>query len=66
MIFNSKTNCFGIKETIFSTRIDMVLPTKTNCFGIMMIYDTFVKRVILDKKQIIKDLASNMMLLLKR
>ena len=46
MTHNSKTICFGIKETIFSTRRDMVLPTKTICFAIMMLYDAFVKRVI--------------------
>ena len=43
MTNHSKTNCFGIKETIFLTRRDMVLPTKTICFVIMMLYDAFIK-----------------------
>ena len=43
MSYNSKTICFGIKETIFSTSRDMVLPTKTICFAIMMLYDAFAK-----------------------
>ena len=42
MTNNSKTNCFDIKETIFSTRRDMVLLTKTICFGVIMVYDAFV------------------------
>ena len=63
MIYDSKTNCFGIKDTIFSTRRDKVFQTKTNCFGAMMLYDAFVKRVILYNKLIVNNLASNIMLL---
>ena len=64
MIYDSKTNCFGIKDTIFSTRRDKVFQTKTICFGTMMLYDAFAKRVILYNKLIVNNLASNMTLLL--
>ena len=37
MIYDSKTNCFGIKDTIFSTRRDMVFQTKTTCFTVMIV-----------------------------
>jgi hypothetical protein len=43
MIYDSKTNCFGIEESIFSPRRDSLLLTKTNCFGVMMISDAFKK-----------------------
>ena len=62
MTHDSKTICFGIKETIFWTRKAMLLQTKTICFAIMMQYDAFTKRVIYDNKLIINNLASNMML----
>ncbi len=46
MIYDSKTNCFGIEGSISSPRRDSLLQTKTNCFGVMMVYDAFAKRVI--------------------
>ena len=46
MIYNSKTNCFGIEGNVSSPRRDSLLQTKTNCFDVMMVYDAFAKRVI--------------------
>lgn len=63
MIYDSKTNCFGIEGNVSSPRKDSLLQTKTNCFAVMMVYDAFAKRVISPNKQIINWLASIMMLL---
>ena len=42
-LFKSKTSCFGIVETIFTTRKAMLLLTKTTCFAIVMDSDAFAK-----------------------
>ena len=60
---DSKTICFGLKETIFRTRKAILLQTKTNCFAVMMVYDAFTRRVILNNKLVINNLAPIMMLL---
>ena len=44
MSYNTKTNCFAVAETIFTTQKDMLLNTKTNCFVVMMAYDAFAKK----------------------
>ena len=62
MSYNTKTNCFAVAETIFTTQKDMLLNTKTNCFVVMMTYDAFAKRVISYNKLITNNLASIMML----
>lgn len=46
MIYNSKTTCFGVIESISLPRRDSLLQTKTICFAVMMVYDVFARRVI--------------------
>ena len=65
MIYDNKTTCFVVKESIFSPRRDSLLLIKTTCFVVMMIYDAFVRRVISSNKLVFNKLAPIMMLLRK-
>jgi hypothetical protein len=47
LFLKSKTICFAVEESISSPRKDSLNDTKTICFAAMMVYDAFVKRIIL-------------------
>ena len=47
LFLKNKTICFAVEESISSPRKDSLNDTKTICFAAMMVYDAFVKRVIL-------------------
>ena len=50
VICKSKTTCFTFVKPILTTRGRHLKQSKTSCFGSVMIYDVFIRNVIIDNK----------------